>query len=61
MYRGSSSTSNTAKRSPISTTPEAILAEIDALPESIRERNGGQPLLRLGETWRDLVDEGRRM
>ena len=47
--------------SPAATTPEDILARIDAVRERIRERNGGHVVLKPGETWRDLVEEGRRV
>jgi prevent-host-death family protein len=47
--------------SPAVTTPEDILAQIDAVREGIRERNGGRVVLKPGETWRDLVEEGRRV
>jgi len=46
--------------SPIRTSPEDELSRIDAVRERIRERNGGHALLKRGETWRDLIDEGRR-
>ncbi|MGH7728758.1 MAG: type II toxin-antitoxin system Phd/YefM family antitoxin [Vulcanimicrobiaceae bacterium] len=39
----------------------AELAErFRALRERVRNRNGGKSVLRPGETWRDLIDEGRR-
>lgn len=40
---------------------ESILAKMDALRERIRAENGGRPILEPGETWRDLIDEGRRL
>jgi len=47
--------------SPAVTTPKDALAEIDSVRERIRERNGGRVILKSGETWRDLVREGRRL
>ena len=47
--------------SPATTTPSEILAQIDAVRERIRERNGGQTILRSGETWRELIDAGHRV
>jgi hypothetical protein len=41
--------------------PEAILPEIDARRERIRERNGGDSVLRPGETSLELIDGGRRI
>jgi hypothetical protein len=41
-------------------TSQDTLARIDAVRERIRERLGGDAILKAGETWRDLVDEGRR-
>jgi prevent-host-death family protein len=46
--------------SPARTSPEEVLSRIDAVRERIRERHGGHAVLRHGETWRDLIDEGRR-
>ncbi len=46
--------------SPARISPEDVLSRIDAVRERIRERNGGRALLKRGETWRDLIDEGRR-
>jgi antitoxin (DNA-binding transcriptional repressor) of toxin-antitoxin stability system len=46
--------------SSVVTSPKDILARIDAVRERIRERNGGRAVLQPGETWRDLVEEGRR-
>lgn len=40
---------------------ESILAKMDALREEIRDSNGGRPILESGETWRDFIDEGRRI
>jgi prevent-host-death family protein len=47
--------------SPSATSPEEILARIDAVRERVRERNGGHGVLKHGETWRDLLEEGRRV
>lgn len=47
--------------SPVRPSPEELLSRIDAVRERIRERNGGVPTLKRGETWRDLIDEGRRI
>jgi len=47
--------------SPARTSPEEVLSRIDAARERIRERNGGQQILKRGENWRDLIDEGRRV
>jgi hypothetical protein len=46
--------------SPAAMTSQDTLARIDAVRERIRERLGGDAILKAGETWRDLVDEGRR-
>lgn len=46
--------------SPAAVTPQDTLARLDAVRERIRVRLGGGMILRGGETWRDLVDEGRR-
>ena len=40
---------------------DEIIAAGVALRESIRARIGGQNVLGPGETWRDFIDEGRRM
>ena len=45
--------------SPAVMTPQDTLARIDAVRERIRARRG-EAILKAGETWRDLVDEGRR-
>lgn len=47
--------------SPARPSPEEIMKSIDSLRERIRERNSGRALLKRGETWRDLIDEGRRI
>jgi prevent-host-death family protein len=46
--------------SPAGVSPAEVLSRIDAVRASVRKRNGGSVLKR-GETWRDLVDEGRRI
>jgi len=38
-----------------------ILARIDAVRARIQERNGGHSIFKRGETWRNLIDEGRRI
>jgi prevent-host-death family protein len=46
--------------SPARSTPEDVLARIDAVRERIREKSGRKKtVLKRGETWRDLIDEGR--
>lgn len=40
---------------------QSILEKMDALRERIRAENGGKSILEPGETWRDLIDEGRRI
>lgn len=40
---------------------QSILEKMDALRERIRAENGGKPILEPGETWHDLIDEGRRI
>jgi prevent-host-death family protein len=45
--------------SAIRSTPEALLARIDAVRERIRQRNGDRSVLEPGETWRELIEEGR--
>ena len=40
---------------------EEVLAEIDAVRERIRSKRKGRNVLKRGETWRDLIDEGRRI
>ena len=47
--------------SPAHPSPDEALARIDAVRERIRERNGGRAILRRGETWRDLINDGRRV
>jgi prevent-host-death family protein len=47
--------------SPAVTAPQDVLARIDGVRERIRERNGGRAVLQRGETWHDLVEEGRRV
>jgi prevent-host-death family protein len=42
-------------------TPQETLARIDAIRERIREENGGRNILKRGETFRDLIDDGRRL
>jgi prevent-host-death family protein len=46
--------------SPAEATPQDTLARLDAVRERIRERRGGEAILKDGETWSDLVNEGRR-
>jgi prevent-host-death family protein len=46
---------------PTVANPADILARIDTVRERIRERNSGCAVLRAGETWRDLIEEGRRV
>ena len=45
---------------PITRSPEDLVARFDALRERIRRENNGQPILRPGETWSDLINEGRK-
>ena len=47
--------------SPAGVVPGEILAQIDAVRERIRDRRRGKNVLRRGETWRALIDEGRRI
>jgi len=41
-------------------TAQETLTRIDAVRERIREENGGRNILKPGETFRDLIEEGRR-
>jgi prevent-host-death family protein len=47
--------------SPVRTSSEAVLDRVDAVREGIRARNRGRTIRRRGESWRDLIDEGRRV
>ena len=47
--------------SPVRASPVDVLARIDAVRESIRRRSGKGGVLKRGETWRGLIDEGRRI
>ncbi len=40
---------------------EEIMADVRALRESIRARNGGRNFLEPGETWREVIHEGHRI
>jgi prevent-host-death family protein len=42
-------------------TPQGTLARIDAVRERIRRENRGRCILKRGETFRDLIEEGRRV
>jgi prevent-host-death family protein len=46
---------------PVATLPQERMARIDAVRERILERNGGRAVLAPGETWRDFIEEGRRI
>jgi len=46
---------------PAGQSPEELLSRIDALRERIRASNDGRAILKPGESWRDLIDEGRRI
>lgn len=47
--------------SPVQASRDDVLAAVDRVRETVRKRNRGKPLLRRGETWRDLIEEGRRV
>jgi prevent-host-death family protein len=47
--------------SPILASPNDIVARIDAVREQIAAHNGGRRVRRDGESWRELIDEGRRI
>jgi prevent-host-death family protein len=47
--------------SPAKRSAEELLAQIDAVRERIRDLRKGQNVRKRGETWRDLIDEGRRI
>lgn len=44
----------------IASRPEDVLAGLDAVRERIRKRHGDRTL-RPGETWREFIEEGRRL
>lgn len=46
--------------SAVQSTPVDVLARIDAVRERVRERYGNA-VLAPGETWRDLIEDGRRL
>ena len=49
-----------AVESAVEPLPLEILERIDSVRDRIGERNGDRMLLTPGETWRDLIEEGRR-
>lgn len=46
---------------PIRRRPEDVLSAIDAIREDVRARRQGAGVLESGETWRDLVEDGRKI
>ena len=38
-----------------------VLARIDAVREQIQQRNGGKSIRKAGESWRDFIEQGRRL
>jgi prevent-host-death family protein len=50
-----------ARVSPILASPSDIVARIDAVRAQIARHNSGQTVRRNGESWRELIDEGRRI
>jgi prevent-host-death family protein len=47
--------------SPAKVSPEAVISQLRAVREAIRQRNHGQTVRKRGETWRDFIDSGRRI
>ncbi|MGA7356404.1 MAG: type II toxin-antitoxin system prevent-host-death family antitoxin [Candidatus Cybelea sp.] len=47
--------------SPAHVSPEVLLSRMREVRESIRKRNQGRGIRNRGETWRDLIDSGRRI
>ncbi len=45
---------------PVGRRPEDVLAAIDAVRDRVRERLSGKNVLARGETWRDLIGDGRK-
>jgi prevent-host-death family protein len=46
---------------PARATSDDVLARIDRVRENIREGNAGNPIRKAGESWREFIDEGRRL
>jgi len=46
---------------PARVAADEILARIDGVRERIRASNGGNPIRQAGESWRALIEEGRRL
>ncbi|MGH7727906.1 MAG: type II toxin-antitoxin system Phd/YefM family antitoxin [Vulcanimicrobiaceae bacterium] len=47
--------------SPTQASSDELLARMDALRERIRKENGGRPIRKRGETWREFMHEGHRL
>jgi prevent-host-death family protein len=47
--------------SPAQVSSDIILSRMRELREAIRERNRGRHVRKRGETWRDLINSGRRI
>jgi len=47
--------------SPAKVSPETVVAKLQAIRRTIRERNHGQNVRRRNESWRDFIDTGRRV
>lgn len=50
-----------AVMSPAEVPPETVVLRLRAVREAIRQRNHGKTVRRHGETWRDIIDSGRRV
>ena len=45
---------------PVGRQPHDVLAAIDEVRDRVRERLDGKHVLARGETWRDLIGDGRK-
>jgi len=45
---------------PVGPRPQDVLAAIDAVRDRVRERLSGKNVLARGESWRDLIGDGRK-
>ena len=47
--------------SPAQVSSDVLISKMREVRESIRKRNRGRSIRKRGESWRDLIDSGRRI